>query len=154
VAAAAAVAVIVSLLTVSGSAMHNGHTAPAASAALPTVPDRFSSVTPYARFGWLPASFSAPDQTSQTVWQLEVGTSAASGGGVDLMVYPAQACTITGQVVLRPQTYPHGLSCKGNLGPTALTGPAPDINGGRAYWTKVRGLVWEYGRSAWAWLTL
>lgn len=46
------------------------------------------------------------------------------------------------------------MTCQGNLGPTALTGPAPDVNGGPAYWTNVHGLVWEYGRDAWAWLTL
>ncbi len=151
VAAAAAVAIIVSLLTVTGAGLHRD-TGPATDTRLPAAPDKFSSLMPYARFGWLPGGVPVPYSTSQTTWNQEIQTSGGHGDAADLQIYPANACKITGAVTLSGKTLPHGLTCAGNPGPTALTGPAPDVNGGSAYWTSAQGIVWEYGRNAWAWL--
>jgi hypothetical protein len=151
IAAAAAVAIIIGLLTVTGAGLHHG-TGPATDTRLPAAPDKFSSLMPYARFGWLPGGGAVPYSTSQTTWNQEIQTSGGHGDAADLQIYPASACKITGAVTLSGKTLPHGLTCAGNLGPTALTGPAPDVNGGPAYWTSAQGIVWEYGRNAWAWL--
>jgi hypothetical protein len=153
IAAAAAVAIIISLLTVTGAGLHHRRAGPATDTRLPAAPDKFSSLKPYARFGWLPGGVPVPYSSTQTTWQQEIQASGARGDGADLQIYPASACRITGAVTLGGKTFPHGLTCVGNLGPTALTEAAPAVNGGPAYWTSAQGIVWEYGRDAWAWLT-
>jgi hypothetical protein len=157
VAAAAAVAVIAALTaSLSGPpaqvhhpASGHQHTAQIAP------PRRFSLLTPYAGFGWLPAGFSLGDQYDQSATELDMTATAPLSDGRALMltVDAAGQCRLTGREFLTLMRmryrFPHTLTC----GPP-LSGRAPDVNGAPAYWSALHGsLVWEYGRNAWATLS-
>jgi hypothetical protein len=154
--AAAAAVALIAIVTVGLS----GEQAPArrpptrgpAQGALIAAPHRFSLLTPYASFGWLPAGFSLGDQYDQSTSELDVTATAPLSDGRALMltVDAAGQCRLTGRemlIYLRIRyRFPHALSCGG-----PLSGRAPDVNGAPAYWTGLHGsLVWEYGKNAWA----
>jgi hypothetical protein len=153
VAAAAAVAVIAALTaSLSGPPTRphhpaSGHKRTAQIAA----PHRFSLLTPYAGFGWLPAGFSLGDQYDQSATELDMTATAPLSDGRALMlaVDAAGQCRLTGREFLTLMRmryrFPQALSCG-----QPLTGRAPDVNGRPAYWSLHGGLVWEYGERAWA----
>ncbi len=132
---------------------------PARSAPI-SAPHRFSLLTPYASFGWLPAGFSLGDQYDQSISELDVIATAPLSDGRALMltVQAAGRCrpTAHGHPISEAQAFVRtrdksqaALSCG-----VPLSGRAPDVNGAPAYWTGLHGsLVWEYGLNAWATLT-
>jgi hypothetical protein len=156
VAAAAAVAVIAALTaSLSGAqppahppASHRERSGPI------TAPRRFSLLTPYAGFGWLPAGFQLGDQYDQSTSELDVTATAPLSDGRALMLQAEASgqCRLTGReflILMRTRyRFPHALSCG-----QPLTGKAPDVNGRPAYWSLHGSLVWEYGRNAWATLS-
>jgi hypothetical protein len=164
VAAAVAVAVIASLTAgLSGTqtrtnrppASDRGRSAPM------TAPHRFSLLSPYASFGWLPAGFSPGDQDDQSTSELDMTATAPVPDGRALMltVFAAGQCRLSGRETARGHvvsgtlpylrirnSFPNALSCGG-----PLSGRAPDVRGTPAFWTGPHGsLAWEYGRDAWA----
>jgi len=155
VAAAAAVAVIAALTAGLSGAQAPAHQPPTSGhtrSAPTTAPHRFSLLTPYASFGWLPAGFQLGDQYDQSTSELDVTANApvSDGRALLLTVQAAGQCRLTGREVLiylrARYRFPHALSC----GPP-LSSRAPDVNGAPAYWSGLHGsLVWEYGRDAWA----
>jgi len=154
VAAAAAVAVIAALTaSLSGAqpaahppASHRERSGPI------TAPRRFSLLTPYAGFGWLPAGFQLGDQYDQSTSELDMTATApvSDGRALLLTVNAAGSCRPTVSQALAymrsRDTFRRALSC----GPP-LSGRAPAVNGAPAYWSGLHGsLAWEYGKNAWA----
>lgn len=174
IAAAAAVAVIAGVAIPLG-----GHARPAPPAraagkqALMPVPSQFTAQTPYVSFGWLPPRFKA-EGLAQIPDQGPAGTeldlqAVAPDGWLILRLYAAGQCRIGGPVRVpdlarirtrnrhvRPAarqghvTYPFSSTCVRS----GLVRQVPRINGGPAYASPEGGLFWEYGRDAWAYLTL
>lgn len=153
-AAAAAVALIVGLLSATGAGLHRNADS-GWGAAWRSVPSEFSVFEPYASFGWLPAGFSTAglsNQESLNPTQLQLSASDGKRT-LSLVIYAAGQCNLGGPGPLRS-----GLSCNGPstawFGTFATKGRAADVNGGQAYWDGDRtGLVWEYGKDAWAFVT-
>jgi len=153
-AAAAAVALIVGLLSATGAALHR-NTASGADTALPIVPSEFSVYEPFASFGWLPAGFSAgglSNQESLNPTQLQLSASDGKRT-LTLVVFAAGQCNLADGA-------PGGfaLSCNGPdtgwFGTFILNGRTADVNGDQAYWGADRTeLFWEYGKDAWAFVT-
>lgn len=122
-----------------------------------SVPTKFSALTPYASFGWLPAGFSAAGVAngfSQSSTTLTATASAplADGRTVMLRVNAAGSCRTTPAAAFKKYAryrLSQLLVCPGFNPP--LGKRAPDIDGSPAYWTFPQGgLAWEYGRDAWA----
>jgi hypothetical protein len=136
---------------------------------------RFSPLQPYAAFGWLPGGFSAaagaalggPDQAT-TVSATLIAGDQATGRLVTLTVSAAGACRVTGAQRDRvlegadplptfgAVTYPHGLSCNDDMAQrsvTPLRTAAPDVRGASAFYLPGGGLAWEYAPGSWAQLT-
>jgi hypothetical protein len=92
----------------------------------------------------------------QTSSQLMVSASASLADGriPNLSVYAAGTCAVTGPLRLMMLRLMH-LGAAGSCPAQLRAGPrAPEINGAPAYWAKAHdGLIWEYGRNAWATLT-
>jgi hypothetical protein len=119
-----------------GEHSHPGNTAPA----------RFSTLVPYASFGWLPPGFrigvqggtmsrSEPDQL---LLFAEPGPNAAP---VMLTMYPADKCRLVGTA----------LPCSPYNTEWVVLSRAPDVNGQTAYWLKGGvGLAWRYAPDGWA----
>ena len=119
-----------------GGHPHPGNTAPA----------RFSTLVPYASFGWLPPglrigvqggtmSRSEPDQL---LLFAEPGPNAAP---VMLTMYPAGKCRLVGTA----------LPCSPYNTEWQVLSRAPDVNGRAAYWLKGgQGLAWQYAPDGWA----
>ncbi len=153
-AAAAAVALIVGLLSATGADLHRNN-ASSPGAALPTVTDQFSVLESDASFGWLPAGFSASGLSNQESLNPGQLTLNASDGKRALIVVLFAA----GQCELRRERFlGSGLSCNGPStgwsGFFTVKGPAADVNGSPAYWgTDRTWLFWEYGQDAWAFVT-
>ena len=172
-AAAATVALVVSGVIPASLGLGRGGLHPG-----PVTPrSRFSPLTPYAAFGWLPAGFSttagaampsASQDQATTLAATLVAGDRATGRLVALTVGAAGACRITGpqrdRVLMaetplpnfRTVTYPHGLSCNDGVGHrtvTPLTKAAPRIRGGSAFYLPNGGLAWEYATDSWAQLT-
>jgi hypothetical protein len=165
IAAAAAMAVLAGLLAINGGSPHQGRAVRhvrlprQVQARLRVVPGQFSPLVPDAGFGWLPPGFSVTgpaDQVMQTSSQLMVSASAslADGRMLNLSVYAAGTCALTGPLrlmLLRLMHLGAASSCPAQL---RAGQRAPEINGAPAYWTKAHdSLIWEYGRNAWATLT-
>ncbi len=152
-AAAAAVALIVGLLSATGADLHRD-TASSPGAALPIVPSEFSVFEPYANFGWLPAGFSAgglSNQESLNPTQLQLSASDGKRT-LTLVLFSAGQCNLASGVL------GSGLSCNGPstgwAGTFITKGPAAEVNSGQAYWGPDRTeLFWEYGKDAWAFVT-
>jgi hypothetical protein len=155
VAAAAAVAVIASVTAGLSGTQTGAHRPPASDrgrSAPITAPHRFSLLSPYASFGWLPAGFKPGDQDDQSTTELDMTATAplSDGRALLLTAHAAGSCRLTTSEVLTVMRtrykFRHALSCG-----APLMGPAPDINGAPAYWTALHGsLAWEYGSDAWA----
>ncbi len=159
-AAAAAVALIVGLLSATGAGLHRD-TPPRPGAALPPATDRFSVLESDASFGWLPAGFSASGLSNQESLNPTQLTLSASDGNraLDLVLFAAGQCKLlrSGRLVRTARLGP-GLSCNGPssgwLGFFRIMGPAADVNASPAYWGPDRtSLLWEYGQNAWAFLS-
>jgi hypothetical protein len=155
-AAAAAVALIVGLLSATGADLHR-NTGSGTNTPLPTVPSEFSIFESYASFGWLPAGFSVDglsNQESLNPTQVQLSASD-SKRTLTLVVFAAGRCSLVDQGLLDS-----GLACNGpGLGSFGTFdidggGRAADVNGSQAYWGEGRTtLYWEYGKGAWAFLT-
>ena len=111
-----------------------------------TAPARFSTLVPYASFGWLPPqlrigvqggtmSRSEPDQL---LLFAEPGPNTAP---VMLTMYPAGKCRLVGTA----------LPCSPYNTEWQVLSRAPDVNGRAAYWLKGgQGLAWQYAPDGWA----
>jgi hypothetical protein len=119
------------------------------------VPHQFSPFIAYAAFGWLPAGYKLLEggTTRGSTYQV-AGRPSLSPRPWYLLAYPAGGCQLTKA---------RGLMCKAYypFGPLALTSPAPDINGHRAYWATAYAhlppepvLAWQYAPGSWAVLEL
>jgi hypothetical protein len=160
-AAAAAVALIVGLLSATGAGLHR-NSSPSPAAPLRVVPDQFSVLRPYASFGWLPPGFTTDglqNQSRLTTTHLVLSASSADGRGLLLAVNSGKNCKMTGTYKLLSgggeETLPHALACA-TLAIIPLIGPARPVDGRPAYWGEFGprvALVWEYGKNAWAGLS-
>jgi hypothetical protein len=152
--AVAVVAVLVAALAVSGS----GGAAPGRGSATAThgqviAPSRFSLVSPYATFGWLPPGESLD---GGTIWPTNVYLTAGPAASWALTVYTAGFCNLTSGQVLR-QLGRHQrprLDCSDSAGgamyPVTSAAPAR-VDGHAAFWTARHVyLVWQYADRSWA----
>jgi hypothetical protein len=111
-----------------------------------TAPARFSTLVPYASFGWLPPgnrggvqggtmSRSEPDQL---LLYAEPGPDKVP---VMLTLYPAGKCRLAGTA----------LPCSPYNTEWQVLSRAPDVSGRAAYWLKGgQGLAWQYAPTGWA----
>jgi hypothetical protein len=118
----------------------------------PPAPARFSPLTPYASFGWLPAGeLLASGGNGATADYLNA--DAGKHFTLQLWTYAAGAC----QLVSASE-----LSCKLGSQDTQfypLAGRAPSVNGHRAFWLSAgsparprqhQAVVWQYASYGWA----
>jgi len=119
-----------------GGHPHRGSTAPA----------RFSTLMPYASFGWLPPGYRtgvqggtmSRSEPEQLLLFAEPGPNAAP---VMLTMYPAGKCRLAGAA----------LPCSPYDTEWQVLSRAPDVNGRPAYWLKGgQGLAWQYAPAGWA----
>lgn len=152
--AVAVIAVLVAALAVSGS----GGAAPGRGKAPAThgqvaAPRRFSLLSPYAAFGWLPAGESLDGGTDSPT---NVYLTAGPGPSWALTVYTAGFCNLTSAQVLRqlglhqrPQ-----LDCSDSAGGTVYpvtSAAAARVDGHTAFWTAGHVyLIWQYADRGWA----
>jgi hypothetical protein len=151
--AAVVIAVLVAAVAVSGSggAAPGRGRAPAVHAQV-TAPRRFSLLSPYAAFGWLPPGESLDGGTISTP---EVYLTAGPSASWALTVYVAGFCDLTSEQVLRQldQHQQPQLDCSNASGGTVypVTSPAPRVDGHAAFWTAGHVyLVWQYADRGWA----
>jgi len=150
-AAATAVAIALSV----GLAPAHPRAGAAASGNGPAAPRQFNPLAPYLSFGWLPAGESVVmGGVRRTVVSVEAGKKPYSAHGWDLNVYAAGQCRITPAKALTCGAVPPDAS-------THIVGPAPAVNGHRAWWVGPdrnwwanASLAWQYARNGWAWMYL
>ncbi len=111
-----------------------------------TAPAQFSTLVPYASFGWLPSGYRIGVQggtmsrsgPEQLLLFAEPGPNAAP---VMLTMYPAGKCRLEGTA----------LPCSPYDTGWWVLSRAPDINGREAYWLYgTPGLAWQYASDGWA----
>jgi hypothetical protein len=152
-AAVAVIAVVVAAVAVSGSggaAPGRGET-PAAHGQV-TAPRRFSLLSPYAAFGWLPPGESLG---GGTISPAEIYLTAGPSASWALTVYVAGFCNLTSEQVLRQlnQHQQPQLDCADPAGGTVypVISAAPHVDGHAAFWTAGHTyLVWQYAHRSWA----
>jgi len=119
-----------------GGQPHRGSTAPA----------RFSTLVPYASFGWLPSGYRigvqggtmSRSEPEQLLLFAEPGPNAAP---VMLTMYPVGKCRLVGTA----------LPCSPYNTEWWVLSRAPDVNGQAAYWLEGgQGLAWQYAPDGWA----
>jgi hypothetical protein len=154
VAAAAAVAIGLSLSAVSGVA---GTKPPSTAQHSELAPTQFNPLVPYATFGWMPVSqWGIAGDSYPTELDLAViDTQGPASSPVRLYVYAARQCALT---ITR-------LTCGSEPNNTAVaasvSSQGPVINGHASYWVRVirmefccvfdpRVLAFQYGRRGWA----
>ena len=135
------------VLAMAAGPLHVGP-GPVATGTGPAAPRQFNPVIPYVSFGWLPAGESLYSGEARPT---QVFLTAGSRGTIPywgLSVYARGQCHVTP---------PGSLQCP-YLGRDAAsarfkaTGPAPAVDGHRAFWARA-ALVWQYARDGWAALT-
>jgi hypothetical protein len=111
-----------------------------------TGPARFSTLVPYASFGWLPSGYRigvqggtmSRSEPEQLLLFAEPGPNAAP---VMLTMYPAGKCRLEGTA----------LPCSPYNTEWWVLSRAPDVNGRAAYWLYgTPGLAWQYAPDGWA----
>jgi hypothetical protein len=115
---------------------HPGHTAPT----------QFSTLVPYASFGWLPSGYRIGIQggtmsRSEPEQLLLFAEPRPNAAPIALTMYPVGQCRLVGT----------GLPCRPYNTEWQVLGRAPDINGRSAYWLRGgQGLAWQYAPAGWA----
>jgi hypothetical protein len=110
-----------------------------------SAPAQFSTLLPYASFGWLPFGYEtglqggtmSRSEPEQLLLFAETGPNTPP---VLLTMYPAGQCRLAGT----------GLPCRPYNTEWQVQSRAPDVNGRPAYWLKGQGLAWQYAPAGWA----
>jgi hypothetical protein len=104
---------------------------PAPGSGLPAAPKQFNPLVPYAAVTWYPYQ---PGRVTVSAWRTALLLTADSRSEITAVVlYASGGCTLTSA----------SLSCASTAAGTrvdmTVSGPAPDVHGQQAYWTKYAG---------------